>query len=181
MKTKPVQSFSFSFAVCLVFLLGAFHLHGPVSAIAEEPGSTTTESTLTLKMIGEDRDVGLKRMEILEKTLSPELLERKRVYVRSREKEYDGKIGVLVQRLTTDIGRNTVITHIDVDYFAVDFEPRVQAEENVTVTILLDEDGLAKWAAGRASREAAMEEMQALIHGAFRIPMEQITITVAPN
>ena len=57
----------------------------------------------------------------------------------------------------------------------------MQAEENVTVTILVDEDGLAKWAAGRGSREAAAEEMKALIQGAFRIPMEQITIVVAPN
>ena len=140
-----------------------------------------SESTMTLKLIGEDRDVGLKRMEILEKTLSPELLAKKRAYVRSREQEYNEKIGVLVQRLTTPIGRNTVITHIDVDYFAIDFEPRVQAEENITVTLLVDEDGLAKWAAGRGSREAAAEQMKALIHGAFRIPMEQITIVVAPN
>ena len=179
MKTRPVRHFFFP--VCLIFVLGTLQLHGSVSAAAEEAGNQASESTMTLKMIGEDRDVGLKRMEILEKTLSPELLAKKRAYVLSREQEYNEKIGVLLQRLTTPIGRNTVITHIDVDYFAVDFEPRVQAEENITVTLLVDEDGLAKWAAGRGTREAAVEEMKALIQGAFRIPMEQITIVVTPN
>ncbi len=179
MNSKPVSQILFSVSVFLVF--GTFALHGAAPAEAQEGSGPSSESTLTLKMIGEDRDVGLKRMEILEKTLSPELLERKRAFVRSREQEYNQKIGVLLQRLTTSIGRNTVITHVDVDYFAVDFEPTVQAEENVTVTILLDEDGLAKWTTGRGSRQEAMEEMQTLIHGAFRIPMEQIKIVVAPN
>jgi hypothetical protein len=171
----------FFLAVWLLFVLGALPLQGSAADATDQAGNPGSESTMTLKLVGEDRDVGLKRMEILEKTLSPELLAKKRAYVRSREQEYNEKIGVLVQRLTTRIGRNTVITHIDVDYFAVDFEPRVQAEENVTVTLLIDEDGLAKWASGRGSREAAAEEMKALIQGAFRIPMEQITIVVAPN
>jgi len=179
MKTRPVGHFLLP--GCILFVLGAIQLHGPVSGAAEEAGSQPTESSMTLKLVGEDRDVGLKRMEILEKTLSPELLAKKRAYVLSREQEYNEKIGVLLQRLTTRIGRNTVITHIDVDYFAVDFEPRVQAEENITVTILVDEDGLVKWADGRGTRDAAMEEMKALIRGAFRIPMEHITIVVAPN
>jgi len=179
MKTRPFRLFFFP--VCLLFVLGTFQLLGSVSGAAEQAGSQPTESSMTLKLVGEDRDVGLKRMEILDKSLSPEILAKKRAYVLSREQEYNEKIGVLLQRLTTPIGRNTVITHIDVDYFAIDFEPRVQAEENITVTILVDEDGLAKWAAGRGSREAAVAEMQALIQGAFRIPAEQITIVVAPN
>ncbi|MGW8320768.1 MAG: hypothetical protein ACWGSD_04375 [Thermodesulfobacteriota bacterium] len=179
MKTRPVRHYFLP--VCLLFVFGTFQLQGSVSDAAAQASSQPTESTMTLKMIGEDRDVGLKRMEILEKTLSPELLAKKRAYVRSREQEYNEKIGVLLQRLTTPIGRNTVITHIDVDYFAVDFEPPVQAEENINVTILVDNDGLAKWAAGRGSQEAAVAEMQALIQSAFRIPAEQITIVVAPN
>jgi len=179
MKTRRVRHFFFP--VCLLFVFGTLQLHGSVSAAAEETSNQAPESTITLKMIGEERDVGLKRLEILEKTLSPELLQKKRAYVLSREQEYNEKIGILLQRLTTPIGRNTVITHIDVDYFAVDFESRVQAEENITVTLLVDEDGLAKWAAGRGSREAAAEEIKTLIQGAFRIPMEQITIVVTPN
>jgi len=180
MKTRPARQFFFP--VCLLFVLGTFQLHGSVSEAAEQAGSQPpAESSMTLKLVGEDRDVGLKRMEILDKILSPELLAKKRAYVLSREQEYNEKIGVLLQRLTTPVGRNTVITHIDVDFFSVDFESRVEAEEDITVTILVDEDGLAKWAAGRGSRESAVKEMQTLIQGAFRIPAEQITIVVAPN
>lgn len=179
MKTRTLNLFFIP--VSLLLILAAFPLSGAVPAAAQEASGQSTESTLTVRMTGEDRDVGLKRMEILDKTLSPELLERKRAFVRSREQEYNEKIGVLLQRLTTNVGRNTVITHVDVDYFAIDFEPRVEAEENITVTILVDKDGLAKWAAETGSRESAIEQMQALIHGAFRIPMEQIKIVVAPN
>jgi hypothetical protein len=63
----------------------------------------------------------------------------------------------------------------------VDFEHHVQAVENITVTILLDEDGLAKWATGKASREAAVEEMETLIHGSVGIPLEKIKIVTVPN
>ena len=154
----------------------------PTGSAAEQGGNGLTgETRMTVELRGEDRDVGLKRMEILEKALSPELLERKRAFVRSQEQDYNEKIGILLQRLTTSIGKNTVITHIDVDYFVVDFEHNVQAVENITVTILLDEDGLAKWASGKASQEAAVEEMEALIHGFFGIPLEQIKIVTVPN
>jgi hypothetical protein len=83
--------------------------------------------------------------------------------------------------LTTSIGRNTVITHIDVDYFVVDFEQHVQAEENITVTVLMDQDGLAKWASGKPSEEKATEELRTLISGSFGIPLEKIQIITVPN
>jgi hypothetical protein len=179
MKARPVTFLFLSFSI---FLILAASLTRTTGSAAEEIGERqVTETHTTLELKGEHRDVGLKRMEILEKSLSPELLTKKRAFVRSREQEYNEKIGILLQRLTTPIGRNTVITHIDVDFFALDFEPRIQATENVTVTVLLDEDGLAKWASGRGSQEEAVEDMQALIHGAFKIPLEQIKIVVTPN
>jgi len=179
MKAGPVTFLSLLVSFFLV--LAAWLIPTTGSTAEESTERRVTETHTTLELTGEHRDVGLKRMEILEKSLSPELLAKKRAFVRSREQEYNEKIGVLLQRLTTRIGRNTVITHIDVDYFALDFEPVVQAAENITVTVLLDEDGLAKWAAGKGSEEAAVEEMQALIHGAFKIPLEQINIVVTPN
>ena len=179
MKARPGTFLSIIVSFFLV--LAPWFMRTTASAAEDGTERHVTETRTTLELSGEHRDVGLKRMEILEKSLSPELLAKKRAFVRSREEEYNEKIGVLVQRLTTPIGRNTVITHIDVDYFALDFEPRVQAEENITVTVLLDEDGLAKWAAGRGSQEAAVKEMQALIHGAFKIPLERISIVVTPN
>ena len=55
----------------------------------------------------EDRDVGLKRMEILDKTLSPELLARKRAVVQSIEQDYNNKVSTLIKRLTPAIADNT--------------------------------------------------------------------------
>ena len=179
MNTRPLRLSLCALPFALV--LAAPVLNPPGSAAEQDGNGLAGETRMTVELRGEDRDVGLKRMEILEKALSPELLERKRAFVQSQEQDYNEKIGILLQRLTTSIGKNTVITHIDVDYFVVDFEDQVQAVENITVTILLDEDGLAKWASGRVSQEAAVEEMEALIHGSFRIPLQQIKIVTVPN
>ena len=179
MSKRLVRSSPCAIPFVIILTASLWNLNG---LAAEQGGDNPPEETrMTVELRGEDRDVGLKRMEILEKALSPELLERKRAFVRSQEQDYNKKIGVLLQRLTTSIGKNTVITHIDVDYFVVDFEQHVQAVEKVTVTILLDEDGLAKWASGKTSQEAAVEEMVALIHGSFGIPLEQIKIITVPN
>jgi len=138
-------------------------------------------SRMILDVNPEDRDVGLKRMEILDRSLTPELVQKKNAFVRMKEQDYNRKIGELVQRLTTPIGRNTVITHIDVNFFDPGFEQQVLAEERVRVTILLDSDGFAKWAAGKGSEEVARGLMQDLVSGAFHVPRDQISIVVAPN
>jgi len=155
---------------------GAAGLPGVAAAGAQEATSRTV-----LQVNPEDRDVGLKRMEILDRALTPELVQKKNAFVRMKEQDYDRKIGELVQRLTTAIGRNTVITHIDVNFFDPGFEQQVQAEEKVRVTILLGADGFAKWAAGKGSREAALSLMQDLVSRTFNIPRDQVSILLAPN
>lgn len=136
---------------------------------------------LTIDLQSEDRDVGLKRMEILEKSLSPEIIQRKRELARSLEEEYNRKIGELVQRLTTSMGRNTVITNVNIRFFDPGFEKEIQGVTDLSVTVLLDSDGLSKWSRGKASEAAALEEMRALIHRTFQIPEDRITLLVAPN
>ncbi len=136
---------------------------------------------LTIDLQSEDREVGLKRMEILEKSLSPEIIQRKRELARSLEEEYNRKIGELVQRLTTSIGRNTVITNVNIRFFDPGFEKEIQGVTDLSVTVLLDQDGLSKWSRGKASEAAALEEMRTLIHRAFQIPEDRITLLVAPN
>lgn len=140
----------------------------------------TENRRVTIDLQSEDREVGLKRMEILEKSLSPEILQRKRDLARSLEEEYNRKIGELVQRLTTSIGRNTVITNVNIRFFDPGFEREIQGESEVSVTVLLDQDGLSKWSRGKASEAAALEEMRTLIHRAFQIPEDRITLLVAP-
>jgi hypothetical protein len=150
--------------------------------IRQKPCFAETENRrVTIDLQSEDRDVGLKRMEILEKSLSPEIIQRKRELARSLEEEYNRKIAELVQRLTTSIGRNTVITSVNIRFFDPGFDREIQGESDVSVTVLLDRDGLAKWSSGKASESAAIEEMRTLIHRAFQIPQDRITILVAPN
>jgi len=129
----------------------------------------------------EDRDVGLKRMEIIDKALSPELIEKKRSMVHAIEQDYDVKISRLLQRITTPIGKNTVITHLDVNFFDTDFESQVHASQKASVSIVLGRDGFDKWAAGNTSEQEALKQIKLMIHNTFKIPNENISILVAPN
>lgn len=179
MKTRKSP---WSLALVFLFFAGIFVSPGAERGIKRQVCFAESENRrLTLDLQSEDRDVGLKRMEILEKSLSPELIRRKRELARALEEEYNRKIGELVQRLTTSIGRNTVITNVNIRFFDPGYEKEIQTESDVAVTVLLDPDGLSKWNRGKASEAAAIEEMRTLIHRAFQIPQDRITLLVAPN
>ena len=159
-------------------IAGQWNFHGlEWTEVAAE--DTTTRVLLDVNK--EDKEVGLKRMEILDKALTPELVQKKSNFVAAKEAAYNRKIGELVSRLTTPIGRNTVITHIDVNFFDPGFDKQIQAEERVNVTILLGQDGFDKWSAGKGSQEDATRMMQDLVSASFKIPREQISIVIAPN
>jgi hypothetical protein len=150
---------------------------------AADPQSNTKNQKIDVD-IGinkEDRDVGLKRMEIIEKALSPELIERKRLLVHTVEQDYDVKISRLLQRLTTPIGHNTVITHLDVNFFDTDFESQIYISQKVSVSVILGRDGFEKWTAGKTSEEEAINQIKLMIHNTFKIPDNNISIAVAPN
>jgi len=139
------------------------------------------ETRMILDVNPENRDVGLKRMELLDKALTPEIIQKKNTLVTLKEEEYNRKIGELVRRLTTPAGNNTIISHLDVSFLDPGFDQQILARERVSVTILLDRDGFAKWARGKSSEDHAREQMAELVGRAFRIPLEQISIVVAPN
>ena len=68
-----VRALKTSLSILSVSLIPAAPLLFPADAAAQEATSTQqAESRLTVELRGEDRDVGLKRMEILERSLSPE-------------------------------------------------------------------------------------------------------------
>ncbi len=129
----------------------------------------------------EDKDVGLKRMEILDKVLSPEILEKKRSLIHSIEQDYNGKISELLQRITTPISRNTVITHVDVNFFHTEFESEIQVSQNVSVSIVLDYNGFENWLLDKKSKEDAISQIKGVIHNTFKIPSENISILVTSN
>ncbi len=183
--TAPCMRKYFPLCICLAGFLvcgGTFLPPGAAWPLqADEAVAQTATSRTILDVNPEDRDVGLKRMEILDRSLTPELIRKKNAFIRMKEDDYNRKIAELVQRLTTPIGRNTVITHIDVNFFDPGFEQQVQAEEKVSVTILLDGDGFAKWSSGKGSEDAAKGMMQDLVSSTFKIPRDQVSIVTTPN
>jgi len=156
-------------------------LYCPACAAGEPVTREEKKIEMDIGINKEDRDVGLKRMEILDKALSPELIEKKRAMVRSVEQDYDGKIARLLERLTTAIGRNTVVTHLDVNFFAPDFESEVNASRTASVSIILGRDGFDKWAAGFSTEEEAVEQIRGMINTTFKIPQENISLIIAPH
>jgi len=156
-------------------------LYRPASAANEPVTREEKRIEMDIGINKEDRDVGLKRMEILDKALSPELMERKRTMVRSVEQDYDGKIARLMERLTTAIGRNTVVTHLDVNFFSPDFESEVSASQTASVSIVLGRDGFDKWASGFSTEEEAVEQIRRMINTTFKIPQENISLIIAPH
>lgn len=174
---KIKTSFLYILAFLIIANVSCFRL-----ALAKEDKIDKKEQKIDMD-IGinqEDRDVGLKRMEIIDKALSPELIERKRALVHSIEQDYNAKISRLLQRLTTQIGKNTVITHLDVNFFDPDFESQVHANQKASVSIVLGRDGFDKWAAGTSEQEA-LNQIKFMIHSTFKIRDENISIVVAPN
>ncbi|MGA1874372.1 MAG: hypothetical protein ACMUIA_02060 [bacterium] len=129
----------------------------------------------------EDRDVGLKRMEILEKMLSPELLERKRSLVRSIEQDYDKKIYTILTRLMTPVAKNTVVTHIEVNFFDPEFESQIHATQKTSVSIILDSDAINnRVSSEKIAKENIINQIRDLIHTTFKIHEENISIVAAP-
>jgi len=49
--------------------------HPPAPAVAQGGGNSPEETRMTIEVKGGDRDVDLKRMETLEKALSPDLID----------------------------------------------------------------------------------------------------------
>ena len=126
----------------------------------------------------EDKEVGLKRMELIDKSLSRDLMERKRKLVKSLESDYNNKIITFLNSLIPPVFRNKVITHIDVNYFAWDFETQVHASQKVSVALIIKSDGFNTWLEQNTSREAAEEKLKQLISGTFKISKENISLVI---
>jgi len=128
----------------------------------------------------EEKEVGLKRMEILDKSISPELLEKKRILVQSIEKDYTRKIEQLIQPLTSSIGKNTIVTHVDIDFLDPDFQSQVQASQRVSVSIIMGRAGFENWAMRGKTEQETLDQLKKMIHTMFRIPEENSAIMVSP-
>lgn len=126
----------------------------------------------------EDKEVGLKRMELIDKSLSRDLMERKRELVKQLENDYNQKISDLVDSIIPPMFKNKVMTHINVNYFASDFETQVHASQKVSVALVLKRDGFNTWVEQNSSKEAAERTLKQLIMGTFKITEENISLLV---
>ena len=124
----------------------------------------------------EDREVGLKRLELIDKMLSKDLIDRKRALVKDVEADYNKKISKLIQGMMQPVTKHTVITHIDVNFFATDFESEIQASQKVSVSVLLKKGGFADWREQFASDKEALDAIKQVISSSFAIKPEKISI-----
>lgn len=165
----------FPYLVAVSFLLPAYFFIS-----AECHGQTRTEKKVEME-IGinrEPRDVGMKRMELLDKMLSSELLEKKREHVHKVEQDYNNKIMEVINGIMPPVAQNKVLTHIDVNFFSPEFETEVYASKKTSVSIILRYGALKRWALQNSSEQEALDKLKELVHTTFKIPPENISITV---
>ncbi len=147
-------------------------------ARAEETKSTYKKVDMNIGVNKEDRDVGLKRMELIDKSLSRDLIERKRKLVQTIEQDYNRKVTNVINGIIPTIFDTKVFAHIDVNFFAPDFESEVKTSQKVSVSIIMKRDGFDTWARQNPSEEQALNTMKQLIGNSFKIPEENISILV---
>jgi len=157
--------------VCLMMILAI----APLNSLAE---TTRKDIDLNIDVNKEDREVGLKRMELIDKSLSRDLMERKREMVKRLESDYDKKIGDLVNSLIPPLFKNKVMTHIDVNYFSSDFDTQVHASQKVSVALIIKRDGFNTWIEQNSSRETAEQVLRQVIRRTFKIDEENISLLI---
>jgi len=174
MKTRFLLWISCALVVFLIFL-------GQTHADDSTGKNQNKKISIDIGPSKEEKEVGLKRMELLDKSLSPELLQKKRSLVQSVEKDYTQKIEQLLRPLTSSIGENTIITHVDINFLDPDFESQVQANQRVSVSIIMGRAGFENWAMQDKTDQEALEQLKNMIQTTFKISKENISIIVTPN
>jgi len=147
-------------------------------ARAEETKSTSKKVDMNIGVNKEDRDVGLKRMELIDKSLSQDMIDRKRKLVQTIEKDYNRKVTEVINSIIPTLFKTKVLTHIDVNFFAPDFESEIKTSQKVSVSIIMKRDGFDTWARQNPSEEAALSAIKQLIGNSFKISEENISILV---
>lgn len=170
MKNCKMALIALTVIVAVVFVF-------PVMSFAETE-STYKKVDMNIDVNKEDRDVGLKRMEIIDKALSRDLIERKRALVKRVEADYNEKVLGLLNSIIPPMFDNKVLSHVDINFFAPDFESQVKAAQKVGVSIILKRDGFDIWAKQNPSEEAAKRTIKQLIGSTLRIPEQNISLLV---
>ncbi|RJP76752.1 MAG: hypothetical protein C4522_16930 [Desulfobacteraceae bacterium] len=161
--------------VAVLFLMFSVQISAEDSGITEHK-----KLSIDIGPSREEKEVGLKRMEIIDKALSPELVQKKRALIQSVEKDYTRKIEQLLQPLTSSIGKNIVITHVDIDFLDPDFQSQIHSSQRVSVSIIMGRAGFENWAMQDKTEQETLDQLKGMIQGTFKIPKENVSIMVAP-
>ena len=133
---------------------------------------------LDIKVEAESEAVGLKRLEIIEKILSTDLIEKRRALVKSVEQDYDRKITGMMKTLISPVIAPKVTTHIDVNFFSQEFESQVYSSQNVAVLIIIDRDVFKNWEADNNGHDMAVATLKQVISTTYAIPQNQVSIVL---
>jgi hypothetical protein len=144
----------------------------------EEAKSTYKRVDMNIGVNKEDRDVGLKRMEMIDKVLSRDLIDRKRELVRTIEKDYNQKVSGLINSIIPALFDTKVFTNINVNFFAPDFDSEVNSSQNVSVSIIMKRDGFDTWVKQNSSEQDALNTLKQVIGNTFKIQGDNISILV---
>jgi hypothetical protein len=144
----------------------------------KETKDTYKRVDMNIDVNKEDRDVGLKRMELIDKSLSRDLIDRKRKLVRTVEEDYNRKVTDLINSIIPTLFDTKVFTHIDVNFFAPDFESEVHTSQKVSVSIIMKREGFDTWAKQNPSEQAALDTIKQVIGNTFKIPSDNISVLV---
>jgi len=167
-KSTSVKSSTFKLLTALMLLLSFSNLS------ATEIKNSDVE--INLDIPAEDREVGLKRMELIDKLLSKDLIDRKRALVKEIEADYNQKISKLLQGMISPINKQIVITHIDVNFFAPDFDAKVHSNQAVSTSIMIKKNGFDVWSDQFKTKREALDAIKQVVSTTFGIPQEKISI-----
>lgn len=164
-------------------IINIFALTLLISVIIGQFGTGSAETNGSYKKVDidvnkEDREVGLKRLELIDKVLSQDMMKRKRNMVRNIESDYNEKTKKMIDSIISPIFENKVFTHIDVNFFSPDFESEVKASQKVSVSIILKRDGFNTWVEQNSSEQEALKALKQLIGNTFKTPVENISILI---
>lgn len=163
--------------IVILFFIGSAGI-GFSESPNEDAKSTYKRVDMNIGVNKEDRDVGLKRMELIDKALSQDLIDRKRKLVRTMEDDFNRKVKEVINSIIPTLFDTKVFTHIDVNFFAPDFESEITSSQKVSVSIIMKREGFETWASQNPSEQEALNTIKQLIGNTFKIPGENVSVLV---
>lgn len=140
--------------------------------------SDSANIDLDISVDNESKEVGLKRLEIIDKLLSSDLIARKKSLVASIEADYNQKITSMLKSLISPVIVPKVITHIDINFFAPEFDSQLSSHQKLSTSILIKKGAFGNWEQQNGGRENAISVLKDLISTAFNIPKDKVSIVL---